>query len=228
MSSLSDTLSIKEEVRSDVSESIFYSTQEIFKDEKLKNLFYVHCRKELSTENFRFLESVTSYQNIENPTKLFIKADEIFKKFLGPNSLFELNVAKEIVSKVEEGLYVEMKPELHLFDEVVKNIEFLMRDTIMRFQFEGETRERKKSLPAILDTSYSQTNAEEFKRSSFSDIRTNNEVVSFEMSPKLSSSPLKKKTSFVSFLMKNQKKEKTQIQQLQRKKQEELPSYWEF
>jgi hypothetical protein len=224
----SGTLSTKEEVRSDVSESIFFSTQEIFKDEKLKNLFYVHCRKELSTENFRFLESVTTYQNIENPTKLFVKADEIFKKFLGPNSLFELNVAKEIVKKVEDGLYVEMKPELHLFDEVVKNIEFLMRDTIMRFQFEGETRERKKSLPTVLETSTMFNNSEEFKRSSFSDIRQPIKNESVFESSKLSSPNLKKKTSFVSFLMKNQKKEKTPIQQLQQKKQDELPSYWEF
>ena len=134
-----------------VTEFLFYSTQDIFENEKLKNEFYIHCRKELSTENFRFLEAVTLFKHIENPKKLFIKGDEIFKKFVSSTSLFELNIAEEQIKKVESKLYLDMKIDVHLFDEIVKTIEFLMRDTIMRFQdsSQGDSQNRKKSLPEL-------------------------------------------------------------------------------
>eukprot|EP01080_Neovahlkampfia_damariscottae_P007679 gene7679-12145_t len=217
-------------------ENIFYSTKDIFENEKLKNEFYNHCRKELSTENFRFLESTTQFKHIENPKKLFIKGDEIFKKFISSTSLFELNISEEQIKKVETKLYMDMKIDIHLFDDIVKTIEFLMRDTIMRFQEDTMSQDsRKQSLPEIeiwdgkasLRDFPTTKLQEEDRRNSLS-TTTVKKSESFTLEPKV----MKKKSSIMDFLKKKHDNNKEKEQKIKEKPRQEksykIPTYWEF
>eukprot|EP01080_Neovahlkampfia_damariscottae_P005385 gene5385-9192_t len=107
------------------------SLHEILENEELKSAFRCFCMKELSVENFIFLEKCNEYKATSKENSRREKADKIIEEFMTEDSLFELNInqaqIQEVKSIMEEGSPVD------LFDKIQKTIEFLMNDTVMRF-----------------------------------------------------------------------------------------------
>eukprot|EP01080_Neovahlkampfia_damariscottae_P011354 gene11354-4522_t len=127
--------------------------EELMKSPELRTIFQAFCMKELSVENFLFVQAVENFKALKGENNRRPMAQKIYDEYLLPDSLFELNINRESAKKVQDALGENQIPE-NIFDELKKCIEFVMNDTLMRFTEgsdykEYQAQQRTDSLPNV-------------------------------------------------------------------------------
>jgi hypothetical protein len=102
------------------------------------------------------------------------KAEKIRDEYLIPDSLFELNINRSIVQKVEEEMLNTSPLPEKLFDEIKTSIEFVMGDTLMRFSYGRDyqdylLKQRTGSLPTTTSEKKSNNFFSSIRRGSVTD-----------------------------------------------------------
>jgi hypothetical protein len=108
------------------------SVTEVLECPPTKALFCQYCIKERSIENFLFIEQVTEYRKLVAPKTIKSEALRIYGDFVKKQSIYELNIDQASVYVVERYIH-DGNITTNLFDDLLKQIEFLIIDTIMRF-----------------------------------------------------------------------------------------------
>lgn len=131
------------------------SVRDVMKSQYLLNVFEEIASKEHSVENLEFLEAVGKYKKIKDDLQRHAKAKHIIEMFLLVGSRKELNINREIVLTV---VHRAKDTPLSLFDEVEKEVEFVVNDTMMRCskQLDDKSKEEEEltSLCVRVDDSY--------------------------------------------------------------------------
>ncbi|KAL9646184.1 hypothetical protein ABK040_008057 [Willaertia magna] len=94
---------------------------EMFSNLQKRKEFKEFCIKERNEENVCFLEDIELYKSLTNTNERVTMQNEVFDKYLGQDSIKQLNVSKEVFEtqliKIAKGL-----GELELFDELEKAV----------------------------------------------------------------------------------------------------------
>eukprot|EP01080_Neovahlkampfia_damariscottae_P011445 gene11445-4610_t len=106
------------------------SINDVFQNEELKELFKQHCFKELTIESFFFITKVEEYNGTVEKHEV---AEEIYETFLKEDSPYEINTCKLSLASIVENLEKKNHKD-NLFEEIQREICWLLRDTFKRFK----------------------------------------------------------------------------------------------
>jgi hypothetical protein len=133
----------------------------------LFNVFSEKCEQEKSTENLLFLEHVAKYKKIKDEKQRLAKGKFIQDEFLNTGSKLEVNVSRDIALVVVNSILNRDAP-LDLFDNLEKEIELLVNDTMMRHtntitKKSQENHELSELATTIVDDTYYESKSREIR-----------------------------------------------------------------
>jgi hypothetical protein len=109
---------------------------EVIVRQDLRNIFAMFCKNEYSLENIMFYEDVQTYMKTSKEHRAQY-AKEVFEKFLNPpNSPFEVNVNRALITKVKNMLVEPDRQEWvdNVFERLMQEVSFVLIDSYSRFR----------------------------------------------------------------------------------------------
>jgi hypothetical protein len=126
-------------------QEFYLKLNQILTDEKIKDLFTKHCKKEENIENLLFLEKLEKFKILEEKEeKEKESVKEIINDFLTQDSKNELNINVELKNEIIQK-YENNDINKDIFKNLEKEIIFNMNDSFLRFQKTDEFVEFEKT-----------------------------------------------------------------------------------
>jgi class 3 adenylate cyclase len=126
----------------------------ILVDEVLLNDFGNFCKKEHSNENIDLWKEIETFKTVPTTDERRELASKLRKKYLSLSGMYTININGKLKENVAEKLSTNSDIHESLFDQIQKELEFVMSDTVKRYKSSDEFTKafpRSSAAPAIPD-----------------------------------------------------------------------------